>query len=140
MFQESVARVSQLESGIKYSQVTRELNKYLHWRRYWHENFPPPSTGPPLELRSIVRPRHLQPRPSRFFASVLDECVHLGGLRLSDLPGGRIVQIRRDEMRQSRYGRLEQRVRLLPRRSIPATYRIDDNGDEGCEGTCHLVR
>ena len=96
--------------------------------------------APPLELRSIARPRRLQPRPSRFFASVRDERVHLGGLRLSDLPGGHIVQIQRDEMQQSRSGRLEQRVRQLQRQSIPATYHIDGNGDEGCEGTCHLVR
>jgi hypothetical protein len=98
--------------------MTRELNNYPRWQRYWHENFPPPSTGPPLELRSIVRPRRLQPKPSRFFALVQGECAHLGGLRLSDLRGGRIVQIQRDETQQSRYGRLEQRVRVWQRRSI----------------------
>ena len=111
MFQESVARVSQLESAINQSQVTRELNNYPRWQQYRHENFPTPSMAPPLELRLIARPRRLQPRPSRFFASVQDECAHLGGLRLSDLPGGRIVRIRRDEMQRLRYGRLEQRVR-----------------------------
>jgi hypothetical protein len=97
MFQESVARVSQLESTINQSQVTRELNNYPRWQRYRHENPQTPSTAPPLELRSIARPRRLQPRPSRFFVSVQDERGHLGGLRLSDLPGGRIEQIQRDE-------------------------------------------
>lgn len=120
--------------------MARELNNYPRWQRYWHENFPTPSTVPPLELQSIVRPRRLQLKPSRFFALVQDECARLGGLRLSDLPGGRIVRIQRDEMQQSRYGRLEQRVRVFRRRSIPATYHIDGNGGEGCEETCHLER
>ena len=68
MFQEFVARVSRLELGIKHAQVFQELNIYPRWQRYRHENFPTPSTGRPLELRLIVRPRRLQPRPSRFFA------------------------------------------------------------------------
>lgn len=126
MLQESVARVSQLETAINQSQVTRELNNYPRWQRYWHENSPTPSAALPLGLRSIARPRRLQPRPSRFCASVQDECGHLGDLRLSDLPGGRIEQIQRDEMRQSRYGRLEERVRRrndgpsLPRTTLTA--------------------